>query len=112
MSVECSSAIRRFCRSGHNYGGGGYGPVQILGDKVTVTCVTSTEATFRSDSWATLAKYQSACTGQATAPLDVCKAAVHRRCQALSAASGAKYVSGYGILEMNNDRAYFSCLKD
>ncbi|MFL5814218.1 MAG: choice-of-anchor Q domain-containing protein, partial [Bdellovibrionia bacterium] len=110
MSVECASAINRFCQNGHNYAAGGFGPVQILGDNVTVTCVTGSEATYRSDSWATLASYQEACTGQDRAPLDVCKAAVHRRCQALSYATGSRYVSGFGILEMNSN-GYFSCLK-
>jgi hypothetical protein len=111
MSVECSSAINRFCKSGHNYAAGGFGPLQISGDNVTVSCVTASEADYRSDSWSTLASYQSGCNGQAAAPMDACKAAVQRRCQALNSPSGSKYVGGYGILEMNSSTAYFSCLK-
>lgn len=113
MSVECSSAINRFCQSGQSHAAGGYGPLEISGDNVTVGCVAAAGADYITNtSWSTLASYQSGCSGQAAGPTDYCKSAVERRCQELTYGSGSHYIGGYGILEMNNSVAYFSCLKN
>ncbi|MFL5814387.1 MAG: DUF4214 domain-containing protein [Bdellovibrionia bacterium] len=103
LSVACGSAINRFC-SIQGFASGGYGPLEFSGDSTAVGCVKPLQADLVSDSFTHLKDYMPYCDAT-TAAQDVCKAAIHRRCRA----SG--YVSGYGLLEIGNDLAFFACVK-
>jgi hypothetical protein len=103
LSVACGSAINRFC-SIQGFTSGGYGPLEFSGDSTAVGCVKPAQADVISDSFTHLKTYIPSCDST-TAAQDVCKAAIHRRCKA----SG--YVSGYGLLEIGDDLAFFACVK-
>ncbi|MFV0677884.1 hypothetical protein [Variovorax sp. tm] len=101
-SGDCASAINAFC-SAAGYGGGGYGPMEISGSNVALSCMGDQIATHVATTFTALSA-QSACDGSWPGT-GSCHSAVHRSCQALG------YASGYGVTDYSQDNVIMGCIK-
>lgn len=101
-SGDCASSINAFC-SAAGYGGGGYGPMEVSGSNVALSCMSDQIATHVATTFTALST-QAACDGSWPAT-GSCHSAVHRSCQALG------YASGYGVTDYSQDTAIMGCIK-
>lgn len=103
VSAACLSAISRLCVS-QGYAGGGYGPVQYVGNDANVACVRGENATRMNLSFATLASFVPDCSAS-NAISDSCAAAINRSCQSQGYESG-----GFGPEELSNSDVVATCV--
>lgn len=103
FNQSCNDAIDQYCR-GEGFGGG-YGPVEHVGDVAFVACVAIPQVERVTVRWAQLAARHPLCDGANERFGPNCAAAVHREC----AARGLH--SGWGPLRVQGDRVDVMCLR-
>ena len=102
ISVECNTAIHRFCAA-RGCTVSGFGPVEWNGDRVWVVCVAG--ATVMDTTYGELASLHPGCDGSPDGQIGAtCSSATKRYCAA------AGYVSGYGPFEVSGSAASLTCV--
>jgi hypothetical protein len=100
IGPHCNAAIHRYCAL-RGCTASGFGPDEIAGDSLDLTCVV---ADVRTTTYTELGTHHAGCTSAVEWGM-ACNAAIHRYCASLG------FVSGFGPVEHMADVAAVSCVR-